>query len=229
MSTYLRTKEIADRQKELDHRSYVKESNRLEQKFIQTNVIHHQKIDNLNDYYNDLISKENIDYTNERNNKIDAFNKKVTKYYDLFKSCDDLIKNSLNEYNSSLKQIDNDQRANIAELTHKAKIKKRILQKTTDVNVNKYKEEIAILPKYKQNQIMTTISQFKDSNKNLSSSNEHIKEDINLNKKRLKKEIDIYSKEIKDELKKEYNNYKKNQHRIRDEYIENIKKNKSNN
>ncbi len=229
MSTYLRTKEIADRQKELDHRSYVKESNRLEQKFIQTNVIHHQKINNLNDYYNDLISKENLDYTNERNNKIDTFNKKVTKYYDLFKSCDDLIKNSLNEYNSSLKQIDNDQRANIAELTHKAKIKKRILQKTTDINVAKYKEEIAILPKYKQNQIMTTISQFKDSNKNLSSSNEHIKEDINLNKKRLKKEIDIYSKEIKDELRKEYNNYKKNQHRIRDEYIENIKKNKSNN
>ena len=222
-TNYQKTKEIADKQKESDNKKYIKDNNKLEQKFILANLTHHQKINQINSIYKIKTEIENKDYNMSKDSLINEFNSKVTNYYNLFESCDYLIKNSKVEYAQSISNIDYKQRKNVKKLTNIAANQKKILQKENNQQISKYRDEIILLPHYKQDLINQTISSFKELNNSLTKGNDSIKEEINNNKKAIKKDIDIYSKEIRLELKNEYNNYKKNQHRIREEYLENIK------
>ena len=206
-----------------DKIDYEKDKDKINLSIVDSKNTHSLNIDRINDYYLVEQNKLKATYENNKNKIINKLNERINYYYNLFKSCDDLILIQNNNYSNSINQSELNQSLNIKEYNKTLNINIKNANIKLNENNSKLEHEINIIPKYTKDQEKILTENYKEQNLELKNNNDLINKELESLKKQSKKEIDIYNKEIKQSIKAENTKYSKTKVSIRKECLNSLK------
>lgn len=218
LKNYIKNRIIANELIKKDLNTSNHEYIRLKHQFEDNLIFHKNNLFSINKSSNILLMKEKNIFEEQENIRNFELDKNHNKYFLRFKSCDDLIRYSTNNYNMSLKHYDYIKQNSIKNHTKLSYASCLNESKTFEQVIERYKNEIVMIPRLTTNQIYEINVLTDEKNKELDNVSKELNESIKKYKEENLVNISNYLTQKEKEKANERKNYRNSIKSIRSKF-----------